>query len=71
WVDTCCIDKSSSAELSEAIDSIFNWYQKATLCFAFLEDIALLPPVTKTRRMKLSPHHCLTPPLARRPTRVL
>lgn len=26
WVDTCCIDKSSSSELSEAINSMFRWY---------------------------------------------
>ena len=25
WIDTCCIDKSSSAELSEAINSMWNW----------------------------------------------
>ena len=25
WVDTCCIDKSSSAELSEAINSMYRW----------------------------------------------
>ncbi|KAF5495642.1 Vegetative incompatibility protein HET-E-1 [Colletotrichum fructicola] len=25
WVDTICIDKSSSAELSEAINSMFAW----------------------------------------------
>ncbi|EMT73151.1 Vegetative incompatibility protein HET-E-1 [Fusarium odoratissimum] len=30
WIDTCCIDKSSSAELSEAINSMYKWYQKAT-----------------------------------------
>jgi hypothetical protein len=24
WVDSCCIDKMSSAELSEAINSMFN-----------------------------------------------
>jgi hypothetical protein len=24
WVDTCCINKSSSAELSEAINSMFH-----------------------------------------------
>jgi hypothetical protein len=30
WVDTCCIDKSSSAELAEAINSMFMWYQNAT-----------------------------------------
>lgn len=34
WVDTCCIDKSSSAELSEAINSMFRWYQEAAVCFA-------------------------------------
>lgn len=38
WVDTCCIDKSSSAELTEAINSMFQWYQKAELCFAYLSD---------------------------------
>ncbi|KAF2764563.1 hypothetical protein EJ03DRAFT_245340, partial [Teratosphaeria nubilosa] len=32
WIDTCCIDKSSSAELSEAINSMFRWYQEATVC---------------------------------------
>lgn len=36
WVDTCCIDKSSSAELSEAINSMFNWYRDAEVCFVFL-----------------------------------
>lgn len=38
WVDTCFIDKTSSAELSEAINSMFKWYQQAAICFAFLED---------------------------------
>lgn len=39
WVDTCCIDKSSSAELSEAINSMFRWYKNALLCYAFLSDL--------------------------------
>jgi hypothetical protein len=39
WVDTCSIDKSSSAELSEAINSMFRWYQEAEVCYAFLDDI--------------------------------
>ncbi|KAK3321915.1 heterokaryon incompatibility protein-domain-containing protein [Apodospora peruviana] len=39
WVDTCCIDKSSSAELSEAINSMFKWYKKAAVCFAYLDDL--------------------------------
>jgi len=39
WVDTCCIDKSSSAELSEAINSMFCWYQKAERCYVYLSDV--------------------------------
>ncbi|KAK5657206.1 hypothetical protein OQA88_3264 [Cercophora sp. LCS_1] len=39
WIDTCCIDKSSSAELSEAINSMFRWYRDAALCYAYLADV--------------------------------
>src|SRR3569833_605988 len=39
WIDTCCIDKSSSAELSEAINSMYVWYEEARVCFAYLEDV--------------------------------
>ncbi|KAF6813381.1 hypothetical protein CMUS01_12847 [Colletotrichum musicola] len=39
WVDTCCIDKTSSAELSESINSMFRWYQNASVCFAYLSDV--------------------------------
>lgn len=39
WCDTCCIDKSSSAELSESINSMFRWYQNAGVCFAYLYDL--------------------------------
>jgi hypothetical protein len=39
WCDTCCIDKSSSAELSESINSMFRWYQEAEVCYAFLDDV--------------------------------
>ena len=39
WADTCCIDKSSSAELSEAINSMYNWYAQSTVCFAYLDDV--------------------------------
>lgn len=38
WVDTCCIKKSSSAELQEAINSMFKWYERAEVCYAFLDD---------------------------------
>ncbi|KAB8200760.1 heterokaryon incompatibility protein-domain-containing protein [Aspergillus parasiticus] len=39
WIDTCCIDKSSGSELSEAINSMFRWYGKAVACYAFLADV--------------------------------
>ena len=40
WVDTCCTDKSSSAELSEAINSMFHWYRNAAKCYVFLTDVS-------------------------------
>jgi hypothetical protein len=40
WWDTCCIDKRSSAELSEAINSMYKWYWNATLCYAHLADVS-------------------------------
>jgi hypothetical protein len=40
WVDTCCIDKSSSAELHEAINSMFRWYQNAERCYVYLSDVS-------------------------------
>ncbi|KIW02555.1 uncharacterized protein PV09_06010 [Verruconis gallopava] len=39
WVDTCCIDQSSSAELTEAINSMFRWYGRAAKCIAYLSDL--------------------------------
>ena len=39
WVDTCCIDKRSSAELSEAINSMYRWYANAKACYAYLHDV--------------------------------
>ena len=39
WVDTCCIDKTSSAELAEAINSMFRWYRDAAKCYVFLSDV--------------------------------
>ncbi|KAJ4366808.1 hypothetical protein N0V83_007333 [Neocucurbitaria cava] len=38
WIDTCCINKESSAELSEAINSMFTWYREASICYAYLSD---------------------------------
>jgi ankyrin repeat protein len=41
WIDTCCIEKESSAALSEAINSMYRWYQEAAVCFAYLADVRL------------------------------
>ena len=38
WMDACCIDKTSSAELSEAINSMFVWYRDAVVCYVYLVD---------------------------------
>ncbi|KAF2818536.1 hypothetical protein CC86DRAFT_399207 [Ophiobolus disseminans] len=40
WVDTCCINKTSSAELTKAINSMSKWYRKATQCYAYLSDVS-------------------------------
>ena len=47
----CCIDKTSSAELSEAINSMFRWYQNAAVCYAFLSDV---PSCLDSSAMKLN-----------------
>ncbi|PMD32713.1 HET-domain-containing protein [Hyaloscypha variabilis F] len=39
WVDTCCIDKTSSAELTEVINSMFAWYAASDVCYVFLSDL--------------------------------
>lgn len=44
WIDTICIDKSSSAELSEAINSMYKWYEKSEVCLVFLPDVTAVPP---------------------------
>jgi hypothetical protein len=40
WIDTCCINKSSSAELTEAINSMYRWYKESDICYAFLSDVS-------------------------------
>ena len=41
WIDTCGLDKSSSAELSEAINSMYRWYQRAEVCYVFLSNLSV------------------------------
>ncbi|KAI1452742.1 HET-domain-containing protein [Annulohypoxylon moriforme] len=49
WIDTCCIDKTSSAELSEAINSMFQWYKSSAACYVFLEDVRAVSDLFKSR----------------------
>ena len=39
WTDTCCINKDSSRKLDEPINSMFQWYEKASICYAYLSDV--------------------------------
>lgn len=52
WIDTCCINKSSSSELAEAINSMYAWYQKAAVCYAYLSDEDSQHFTAMTYRMK-------------------
>ena len=38
-IDTCCIYKDSDAEMSEAINSMCEWYKNAEVCLAYLADV--------------------------------
>jgi hypothetical protein len=49
WIDTCCIDKTSSAELSEAINSMYSWYSNSTVCYAYLADTQALNDLDKAK----------------------
>ncbi|TBU62779.1 HET-domain-containing protein, partial [Dichomitus squalens] len=40
WIDSCCIDKASSSELSEAINSMYDWYGRAEVCYVYLADVS-------------------------------
>ncbi|KAK1475973.1 hypothetical protein CTAM01_15544 [Colletotrichum tamarilloi] len=39
WIDSCCIDKSSTTEETESINSMFKWYRDAKLCIVYLSDV--------------------------------
>jgi hypothetical protein len=39
WIDTCCIDRTDSTELSEAINSMWRLYRHSAVCFAYLRDM--------------------------------
>ena len=54
WVDTCCINKSTSDELSTAINSMFRWYQCAAKCYGYLSDVQVLAEVTDPQAFRIT-----------------
>jgi NACHT domain/Heterokaryon incompatibility protein (HET) len=54
WIDTCCINKTNYAELSQAINSMFRWYQDATRCYVYLSDVST-PPFNSNDELNLWP----------------
>jgi hypothetical protein len=54
WVDTCCIDKSSSSEISEAVNSMFQWYRRAVKCYAYLSDVSTTNPSQNDKAIRKS-----------------
>jgi hypothetical protein len=54
WVDTCCIDKSTSDELSTSINSMFRWYQHAATCYVYLTDVSVPDEVTNPEAFRIS-----------------
>jgi hypothetical protein len=54
WVDTCCIDKSTSDELSTAINSMFRWYQRAAKCYVYLTDVLVPEEATTPEAFRIS-----------------
>ncbi|KAF8554885.1 hypothetical protein OG21DRAFT_1508408 [Imleria badia] len=39
WSDTCCIDKDTSAILSQSLISMYTWYEKAAETLVYLADV--------------------------------
>lgn len=57
WVDTCCIDKSTSDELSHAINSMFRWYKSAAKCYVYLIDVKLPAGITVPQEFQVTWDH--------------
>ncbi|KAF9483345.1 hypothetical protein BDN70DRAFT_329371 [Pholiota conissans] len=49
WMDTVCINKSSSSELDESIRSMYKWYEDATICITYLADSSSIDDMANDR----------------------
>ncbi|QIX01517.1 hypothetical protein AMS68_007034 [Peltaster fructicola] len=38
WIDTICIDKNDIQELGRSLNSMFDWYARAKICYVYLQD---------------------------------
>ena len=55
WVDTCCVDKTNNVELAEALNSMFQWYRDAEVCYSYLADVPSSDrPLSKTSKFRKS-----------------
>jgi hypothetical protein len=54
WVDTCCVDKSSSQELQTAINSMFRWYHGTQKCYVYLSDVHMAKEVNDVQPFPIS-----------------
>ncbi|KAF9223458.1 hypothetical protein BS17DRAFT_673606, partial [Gyrodon lividus] len=52
WSDTCCIDKSSSAELDESLRSMFRWYRNASICIVHLNQTTVIEDLRQDEWLK-------------------
>ena len=53
WVDTCCTDKTGSAELSEVIDSIFRWNENSELWTVNFDDVPRALEILESPRIRI------------------
>ncbi|KAL9005321.1 MAG: hypothetical protein Q9188_001912 [Gyalolechia gomerana] len=54
WIDTCCINKESSSELTEAINSMYDWYRKAETCYVYLADVGWKADTAEMQQASMS-----------------
>jgi hypothetical protein len=57
WIDTCCIKKSSDSELSESLNSMFLWYQRAAKCYVYLSDVSMTRRERKGKNIDIAWEH--------------
>jgi hypothetical protein len=50
WIDSCCINQDSEAELNKSINSMFQWYRNAEKCYVYLSDVTVAPEWEETLR---------------------